>query len=120
MFGVPKRKSVSEFPEVIDHKLSKELRLGWVLGPFDVPPPYCKYRVSAHGVVPEKAAGEFRMIHHLSYPEGSSVSYFIPTSFLLSIMLLFPRPSNVLSIPLIWFAWLRSISNPLFGSFLFH
>ena len=30
------------------------------------------------GVVPKKTLGEFRMIHHLSYPEGSSVNDFIP------------------------------------------
>ena len=79
--AVTNLKSASEFPEVIDLKLSKELRLGRVLGPFAVPPPSCHYRVSPLGVVPKKAAGEFRMIHHLSYPEGSSVNDFIPHDF---------------------------------------
>jgi hypothetical protein len=37
--------------------------------------------VTPLGVVPKKAAGEFRMIHHLSYPEGSSVNDFIPHEF---------------------------------------
>ena len=37
--AVNKLKSASEFPEVIDLKLSKELRLGRVLGPFAVPLP---------------------------------------------------------------------------------
>ena len=30
------------------------------------------------GVVPKKTPGEFGTIHHLSYPEGSSVNDFIP------------------------------------------
>ena len=64
MAAVTNLKSASKFPEVIDLKLSKELRLGRVLGPFAVPPPSCHYRVSPLGVVPKKVAGEFRMIHH--------------------------------------------------------
>ena len=30
------------------------------------------------GVVPKKTPGEFRIIHHLSYLDGSSVNDFIP------------------------------------------
>ncbi|CAH3107528.1 unnamed protein product, partial [Porites lobata] len=33
------------------------------------------------GVVPKKTPGEFRIIHHLSYPDGSSVNDFIPDQF---------------------------------------
>ena len=36
------------------------------------------YKISPLGVVPKKTAGKFRIIHHLSYPEGSSVNDFIP------------------------------------------
>ena len=79
--GVTNLKSASEFPEVFDRKLSKGLRLGRMRGPFAVPPPYCNYRVSPLGVFAKKAAGEFQMIHHLSYPDGSSVNYFIPHEF---------------------------------------
>ncbi|RLJ22836.1 hypothetical protein DJ031_00175 [bacterium endosymbiont of Escarpia laminata] len=79
--GMRNLKSADEFPGVIDHKLSKELGLGRVLGPFEVPPPLRNYIISPLGVVPKKAAGEFRMIHHLSYPEGSSVNDFIPKEF---------------------------------------
>ncbi|XP_061485677.1 uncharacterized protein LOC133386068 [Rhineura floridana] len=32
------------------------------------------------GIVPKKAAGEFRLIHHLSHPRGQSVNDFIPDS----------------------------------------
>ena len=64
-------KSADEFAEVIDRKLAKELALGRILRPYDVPP-------TCLGVVPKKSPGEFRKIHHLSYPEGSSVNDFIP------------------------------------------
>ncbi|KAJ1136001.1 hypothetical protein NDU88_002428 [Pleurodeles waltl] len=33
--------------------------------------------VSPLGVVPKKTQGEFRLIHHLSWPEGGSVNDFI-------------------------------------------
>jgi len=33
--------------------------------------------VSPLGLVPKKQQGEFRMIHHLSYPEGGSINVFI-------------------------------------------
>ena len=85
-FGVPPRdntqvgnlKSADEFSGVIDRKLSKELVMGRILGPYTIPPAMAKFRVSPLGVVPKKAKGEFRMIHHLSYPEGESVNDFIP------------------------------------------
>ena len=71
-------KSADEFAEVIDQKLAKELALGRILGPYDFQPTCLRYRISPLGVVPKKSPGEFRMIHHLSYPEGSSVNDFIP------------------------------------------
>ena len=40
--------------------------------------PIDNFRISPLGVVPKMTPGEFRTIHHLSYPEGSSVNYFIP------------------------------------------
>ena len=39
------------------------------------------FRVSPLGVIPKKSAGEYRVIHHLSYPEGNSVHDFIPYEF---------------------------------------
>ena len=44
-------------------------------------PPFPSFRVSPLGVVPKKAPGEFRLIHHLSYPRGSSVNDSIPPEF---------------------------------------
>ena len=71
-------KSADEFAEVIDRKIAKELALGRILGAYDVQPTCQRYRISPLGVVLKKFPGEFRMIHHLSYPEGSSVNDFIP------------------------------------------
>ena len=40
--------------------------------------PLTPFRVSPLGVVPKKNLGEFRLIHHLSFPKGSSVNDGIP------------------------------------------
>lgn len=66
-------KSARELPEVVAKKLDKECKAGRVAGP--VPrPPLPNLLVSPLGVVPKKAEGEFRLIHHLSYPKGASVN----------------------------------------------
>ena len=38
-----------------------------------------QFRVSPLGVVPKKAPGEYRLIHHLSFPHGASVNDGIST-----------------------------------------
>lgn len=42
-------------------------------GPFSVEP-IADLRVSPSGFVPKKEPNKFRLIHHLSYPAGSSVN----------------------------------------------
>ncbi len=37
--------------------------------------------ISGPGIVPKKDPSEFRLIHHLSYPKGSSVNDYIPQEF---------------------------------------
>ena len=64
-------------PTSVNDKLSKELAAGRIVGPFDSPP-FETFRVSPLGIVPKKLPGEFRLIHHLSYPEGLSVNDGIP------------------------------------------
>ena len=71
-------KSADDYAYIIDKKVANELLLGRVLGPYDVPPTCINYRISPLGVVPKKNPGEFRMIHHLYFPDGSSVNDFIP------------------------------------------
>ncbi|XP_054835512.1 uncharacterized protein LOC129329840 [Eublepharis macularius] len=70
-------RSARELPEVLAAKINKEVAAGRVAGPFNSPP-LPNLRVSPLGVVPKKTPGEFRLIHHLSYPRGSSVNEAIP------------------------------------------
>jgi hypothetical protein len=42
-------------------------------GPFSAPP-FSNFRISLLGVVPKKTPGEFRLIHHVSFPKGTSVN----------------------------------------------
>ena len=65
--------SVLSNPLTVDLKISKELEVGRLAGPF-AKPPFTQFWVSPLGVVPEKVPGEFCLIHHLSYPKGSSIN----------------------------------------------
>lgn len=69
-------KSVREHPDIAEKKIVKEILEGRVAGPF-LRPPFKDFIVSPIGIVPKKSKGEFRMIHHLSYPEGGSINDFI-------------------------------------------
>ena len=60
-------------PLAVDAKISKELAASRLAGPY-VSPPFKEFRVSPLGIVPKKTPGEFRLIHHLSYPQGVSVN----------------------------------------------
>ena len=48
-----------------------------------VQPPFYNLKVSPLGVIPKKQPGEYRVIHHLSFPYGGSVNYFIPAELCL-------------------------------------
>ena len=65
-------------PTVVDQKLAKELSALRLAGPFTAAP-FHPFRVSPLGLVPKKTIGEFRLIHHLSFPRGSSVNDGIAT-----------------------------------------
>lgn len=69
--------SARQHPGVIDAKLQKEMAKGRIAGPFSRPP-FEQFAVSPLGVVPKKKPGEFRVIHHESYPLGSSINDGIP------------------------------------------
>ena len=69
-----------QHPDVVDTKLVKERQSGRIQGPFKYPP-LLDLRVSPLGVIPQKAPGEFRLIHHLSFPYGDSINTFIPPEF---------------------------------------
>ena len=69
--------SALENPAAVDAKLGKELAAQRLAGPFQSPP-LSPFWISPLGVVPKKVPGEFRLIHHLSFPKGSSVNDGIP------------------------------------------
>ena len=69
--------SADQYPQVLQEKICRELALGRVAGPFPSPP-FANVVISPIGLVPKRAPGKFRMIHHLSYPHGSSVNDGIP------------------------------------------
>lgn len=56
---------------IVRDKTAKEVAVGRVLGPFEAYP-LPNFSISPLGVVPKKAPGEFCLIHHLSYPKGTS------------------------------------------------
>ena len=65
---------------MVDQKLAKEIQEGRIMGLF-AEPPLPNLKISPLGVIPNKVQGEFRMIHHLSFPFGDSVNDFIPPEF---------------------------------------
>lgn len=69
-------KSAKELLQIVSKKLDVELNAGRIAGPF-VQCPLQNLIVSPLGVVPKKAVGEFRLIHHLSWPEGQSINDFV-------------------------------------------
>lgn len=64
----------------VEDKLSKELALGRLAGPYSSPP-FSNFCISPLGVVPKKTPGEFRLIHHPSFPKGLSINDGIPEEF---------------------------------------
>jgi hypothetical protein len=50
-------------------KISKEVKLGRIAGPFKQRP-ISNLIISPAGLVPKAVPGKYRMIQHLSYPDG--------------------------------------------------
>ena len=73
-------KSALQYPNIVSQKIAKEVKLGRIAGPFSEPP-FEKFTISPIGLQPKRQPGEFRLIHHLSYPKGSSVNDAIPREF---------------------------------------
>ena len=73
----PNLKSALERSIVTSAKLQKECDAGRIVGPFATPP-FSNFRTSPIGLVPKKDPSELHLIHHLSYPQGTSVNDFIP------------------------------------------
>ena len=60
-------KSALQYPNIVSQKIAKEVKLGRIAGPFSEPP-FEKFTISPIGLQPKRQPGEFRLIHHLSYP----------------------------------------------------
>ena len=69
--------SCIESPQSIDAYIQKECQAGRIAGPFPRDYPGIT-KISPIGLIPKKATGSFRVIHHLSFPAGVSVNDFIP------------------------------------------
>ena len=69
--------SATQNPTAVNDKLSKELNLGRIAGPF-VTQPLPSLHISPLGLIPEKTPGEFRLIHDLSFSFGNSINSHIP------------------------------------------
>ena len=66
--------SAKEQGSIVNAKLTQELQLGRIAGPF-VDPSFTNFIVSPLMLVPKKnSEGEFRIIHDLSFPKGNSVN----------------------------------------------
>ena len=62
-------KSAIERPDILLQKIKKEIDAGRVAGPFKFRP-IPTLRISPLGLVSKGKDGQFRVIHHLSYPEN--------------------------------------------------
>ena len=71
--AIPKNlKSAYDMPGIVQEHIDEELLAGRIAGPFKEPP-FKFFQCSPIGLVPKKNGG-FRLIQHLSFPQGSSVN----------------------------------------------
>lgn len=73
----PNLQSAKENINILKAQIQIELDAGRVAGPFDEKP-FENIQISPLGLVPKKTQGQFRIIHHLSYPDGGSINSGIP------------------------------------------
>ena len=69
-------KSAAQYSSIVQKKIDKEVQAGRVAGPFNRVP-LKNLQISPIGIVPKKSPGDYRLIHHLSYPSGKSINDFI-------------------------------------------
>lgn len=69
----PNSKSATDRPDIVREKIQKELKLGRIIGPFDVCP-FPNLKISPLALVPKKKPNSWRLIHNLSYPNRLEVS----------------------------------------------
>ncbi len=76
----PNLKSIAQKPEAAIEKIHKEVSLGSIAGPF-TSRPIDNLIISPIGLVPKSEPGKFRLIQHLSFPEGESINDGIDREF---------------------------------------
>ncbi|CAC5399658.1 unnamed protein product [Mytilus coruscus] len=64
-------------PDIVRQKFQNEINANRFVGPFDSKP-FTEMQLSSLGLAEKKMPGTYRMIHHLSFPEGSSINDNIP------------------------------------------
>ena len=69
-------KSALSHPDITATKIRKECNAGRLVGP-STTPQFRNFRTSPVGLIPKKDSNEYRLIHHLSFAEGSLVNDFI-------------------------------------------
>ncbi|KAK6172556.1 hypothetical protein SNE40_016187 [Patella caerulea] len=69
----PNLKSALENPSCVQSKLEHEIMSGRIKGPYCTAP-FVNLKLSPLGLVPKKTSGQFRLIHHLSYPKDGQTS----------------------------------------------
>ena len=73
-------KSVQANSEIVVEKLTKEIQLGRIAGPF-MQPPFPTFRCSPIALIPKHTINEYRLVLNLSYPQHNSVNDFIDREF---------------------------------------
>ncbi len=66
-------KSINNLKDKALEKINKEVNLGRIAGPFDSRP-LRNLIISPIGLVPKSEPGKYRLIQHLSFPDGSSIN----------------------------------------------
>ncbi|CAC5413248.1 unnamed protein product [Mytilus coruscus] len=64
-------------PDIVRRKILNEISANRFVGPFDSKP-FTEMQLSHLGLAEKKLPGTYRMIYHLSFPEGSSINDSIP------------------------------------------
>lgn len=67
-------------PTLVDEKISHEIDLGRVAGPFETIP-FNNFQSSPLGLVPKHDPGKVRLIHDLSFPKGDSINFYTSREF---------------------------------------
>ena len=73
-------KSCREHPETVMGKITSDISAKRVKDSFKETT-FQELKISQIGIVPKKAPGQYRLIHHLSCPNGTSVNDFVGPAF---------------------------------------